>query len=61
MLIVAPAISPHVDSCLIPLFAEQKPIVRPAAYDTYSVDQFPMGTNAIVAVISYTVRLIDDM
>ena len=30
-------------------------MVRPHAYDRYSVDDFPMGNNAIVAVIAYTV------
>ncbi|KAL0178474.1 hypothetical protein M9458_027368, partial [Cirrhinus mrigala] len=30
------------------------PLVRPAMYDHYNVDNYPIGTNAIVAVISYT-------
>ena len=34
----------------------QSPVVRPAAYDIYGVDDYPLGTNAIVAVISYTVN-----
>jgi len=32
----------------------QSPLVRPAIYDHYHFDDFPLGTNAIVAVISYT-------
>lgn len=32
----------------------QSPLVRPAIYDHYHLDDFPLGTNAIVAVISYT-------
>ncbi|XP_014250350.1 DNA-directed RNA polymerase I subunit RPA2 [Cimex lectularius] len=30
------------------------PLFRPRHYDTIELDDFPMGTNAIVAVISYT-------
>lgn len=33
------------------------PLFRPVHYDNIGLDQFPMGTNAIVAVISYTVRM----
>lgn len=32
----------------------QSPLIRPAIYDHYHLDDFPLGTNAIVAVISYT-------
>lgn len=32
----------------------QSPIVRTAAYEKYCVDEFPTGTNAIVAVLAYT-------
>jgi len=32
----------------------QSPLVRPAIYDHYHFDDFPLGTNAVVAVISYT-------
>lgn len=32
----------------------QSPLVRPAIYDHYHFDDYPLGTNAIVAVISYT-------
>lgn len=31
------------------------PLFRPAHYDKINMDDFPMGTNAIVAVVSYTV------
>ena len=32
----------------------QSPLVRNKLYDYYHVDDYPMGTNAIVAVISYS-------
>lgn len=32
----------------------QSPLVRPAIYDHYHFDDYPLGTNAVVAVISYT-------
>ncbi|XP_038045257.1 DNA-directed RNA polymerase I subunit RPA2-like [Patiria miniata] len=32
----------------------QSPVVRPHAYDHYNFDDYPLGTNAVVAVISYT-------
>jgi DNA-directed RNA polymerase I subunit RPA2 len=32
----------------------QSPLIRPAIYDHYHLDDFPLGTNAVVAVISYT-------
>jgi DNA-directed RNA polymerase I subunit RPA2 len=32
----------------------QKPLVKTSAYDAYDMDQYPAGTNAVVAVISYT-------
>ncbi|XP_072962703.1 DNA-directed RNA polymerase I subunit 2 [Typha angustifolia] len=32
----------------------QSPIVRTATYSKYSMDEFPTGTNAIVAVLAYT-------
>lgn len=34
------------------------PLFRPVHYDNIMLDDFPMGTNAIVAVISYTVIFI---
>lgn len=32
----------------------QSPIVRTATYSKYCMDEFPNGTNAIVAVLAYT-------
>ncbi|XP_056327098.1 DNA-directed RNA polymerase I subunit RPA2 [Danio aesculapii] len=42
------------DNKLYRLQTPQSPLVRPAMYDHYDVDNYPIGTNAIVAVISYT-------
>lgn len=41
----------------IPLLYQtpQSPLVRPVAHDELSVDNYALGTNAVVAVISYTV------
>ena len=36
----------------------QAPLVRNERYNDYGVDEFPLGTNAVVAVISYTVSKI---
>ncbi|KAH9827529.1 beta and beta-prime subunits of DNA dependent RNA-polymerase [Teratosphaeria destructans] len=38
----------------------QTPVVRPPLYNEYGLDNFPNGTNAIVAVISYTGYDMDD-
>lgn len=38
----------------------QTPIVRPPSYNEYGLDNFPNGTNAVVAVISYTGYDMDD-
>ena len=38
----------------------QTPIVRPPLYNTYGLDNYPNGMNAIVAVISYTGYDMDD-
>ncbi len=35
----------------------QSPVVRPYAHDYYGIDEYPLGTNAVVAVISYTVSM----
>ena len=35
----------------------QSPLVRPIAHDELAVDNYALGTNAIVAVISYTVSV----
>jgi DNA-directed RNA polymerase I subunit RPA2 len=32
----------------------QTPVVRPPLHNEYGLDNFPNGTNAVVAVISYT-------
>lgn len=32
-------------------------MIRSELYDEYNFDEYPLGTNAIVAVISYTVRI----
>ncbi|XP_072292632.1 DNA-directed RNA polymerase I subunit RPA2 [Eucyclogobius newberryi] len=42
------------DNKLYRLQTPQSPLVRPSMYDRYSLDNYPSGTNAIVAVISYT-------
>jgi DNA-directed RNA polymerase I subunit RPA2 len=42
------------DTKLYCIQTPQTPIVRPTAYDDYQMDEYPTGTNAIVAVISYT-------
>lgn len=42
------------DNKLYRLQTPQSPLVRPCMYDHYDMDNYPIGTNAIVAVISYT-------
>lgn len=42
------------DNKLYRLMHPQSALVRPTAYDHYKMDEYPSGTNAIVAVISYT-------
>nr|KAF6329194.1 RNA polymerase I subunit B [Pipistrellus kuhlii] len=42
------------DNKLYRLQTPQSPVVRPCMYDHYDMDNYPIGTNAIVAVISYT-------
>ena len=48
------ALKHRTDNKLYRLQTGQSPIVRPALHNTYGMDSFPNGTNAIVAVISYT-------
>ncbi|KAF7332568.1 DNA-directed RNA polymerase subunit beta [Mycena kentingensis (nom. inval.)] len=48
------AIQHRTDNKLYRLQTGQTPIVRPALHNTYAMDAYPNGTNAIVAVISYT-------
>jgi len=42
------------DNKLYRLQYGQSPLVRPKLHNTYAMDSFPNGTNAIVAVVSYT-------
>ncbi|XP_066535596.1 DNA-directed RNA polymerase I subunit RPA2 [Hoplias malabaricus] len=42
------------DNKLYRLQTPQSPLVRPLMYDHYNMDNYPVGTNAVVAVISYT-------
>lgn len=42
------------DNKLYRLQTPQSPLVRPYMHDHYGVDNYPLGTNAVVAVISYT-------
>jgi DNA-directed RNA polymerase I subunit RPA2 len=48
------AIKHRTDNKLYRLQNGQTPVVRPALHNKYGMDSFPNGTNAIVAVISYT-------
>ena len=48
------------DNKLYQLQTGQSPIVRAKLYDEYGMDEFPNGTNAVVAVISYTGYDMDD-
>jgi DNA-directed RNA polymerase I subunit RPA2 len=50
----ATAIQYRTDNKLYRLQTGQTPIVRPALHNKYGMDGFPNGTNAVVAVISYT-------
>ncbi|CAA6655692.1 unnamed protein product [Spirodela intermedia] len=42
------------DNKLYHLQTPQSPIVRTTAYSKYCIDDYPMGTNAIVAVLAYS-------
>lgn len=48
------------DNKLYQLQTGQTPIVKAGLYDDYGLDEFPNGTNAVVAVISYTGYDMDD-
>ncbi|KAG5648797.1 hypothetical protein DXG03_000146 [Asterophora parasitica] len=50
----ATALKHRTDNKLYRLQSGQSPVVRPALHNTYAMDAFPNGTNAVVAVISYT-------
>lgn len=48
------AIQYRTDNKMYRLQTGQSPVVRPLLHNTYAMDAFPNGTNAVVAVISYT-------
>ncbi|XP_039252285.2 DNA-directed RNA polymerase I subunit RPA2-like [Styela clava] len=48
------ALSYRADNKLYRIQTPQSPMVRPYMYDHFKMDNFPFGTNAVVAVISYT-------
>ncbi|XP_058097743.1 DNA-directed RNA polymerase I subunit 2 isoform X2 [Magnolia sinica] len=48
------AIQFRADHKLYHLQTPQSPIVRTASYEKYSMDEYPTGTNAIVAVLAYS-------
>ena len=50
------ALSHRSDNKLYRLQTAQSPLVRPYLHDDLDMDNYPLGTNAIVAVLSYTVR-----
>lgn len=54
------ALAHRLDNKLYRLQSGQTPIVKAKLYDDYGMDNFPNGTNAVVAVISYTGYDMDD-
>ena len=48
------SIKNRADNKLYRLNFPQSPIVRNKLYDHFNLDDYPLGTNAIVAVVSYT-------
>uniref|UniRef100_A0A0K0DSU1 DNA-directed RNA polymerase subunit beta n=1 Tax=Strongyloides stercoralis TaxID=6248 RepID=A0A0K0DSU1_STRER len=42
------------DGKMYRLMFPQSPLLKTEAYDKYEMDEYPLGTNAIIAVISYT-------
>jgi len=52
------ALNHRSDNKLYRLQTAQSPLVRPYLHDDLDIDNYPLGTNAIVAVLSYTVRLV---
>uniref|UniRef100_A0A0K0EYJ3 DNA-directed RNA polymerase subunit beta n=1 Tax=Strongyloides venezuelensis TaxID=75913 RepID=A0A0K0EYJ3_STRVS len=42
------------DGKMYRLMFPQSPLMKTEAYDKYEMDEYPLGTNAIIAVISYT-------
>ena len=49
------ALNHRSDNKLYRLQTAQSPLVRPYLHDDLDMDNYPLGTNAIVAVLSYTV------
>jgi len=56
----AQAIKYRADNKLYNLESPQAPMVRPYKYDQFGCDEYPSGTNAIVAVISYSGYTMED-
>lgn len=54
------AIRHRTDNKMYRLQTGQSPVVRAPLYNTYGLDDFPNGTNAVVAVIAYTGYDMDD-
>lgn len=48
------AYQPRVDNKVYRIITPQIPLVRNQAQDTFNMDDYPTGANAVVAVISYT-------
>lgn len=48
------ALQHRTDNKMYRLQCGQTPVVRPDVHNEYGMDSFPNGTNAVVAVISYT-------
>ncbi|GER39393.1 DNA-directed RNA polymerase [Striga asiatica] len=48
------AISARADQKIYHLQTPQTPIVRTKTYEKYNIDDYPLGTNAIVAVLAYS-------
>ena len=42
------------DTKLYRLQSPQRPIAVTESYDEYSIDEYPLGTNAVIAVLAYT-------
>lgn len=48
------ALPQRTDTKLYRIQTPQTPIARTAAYDHFHMDEFPNGTNMVVAVLAYT-------
>ena len=55
------ALTHRSDNKLYCLQTAQSPLVRPYLHDDLDMDNYPLGTNAIVAVLSYTVCLVHNV